>query len=396
MVVNQDMRALRADDHTSTGGFFSLFKVPGPVVGLAPMAGFTGASFRSICADEGASFTVTELVSARGIRYDRKLTRSKRYLMPTRGDRPWGIQLFGFDPADFSYAVERLFSDPVFASASFIDINMGCPVPKVVRDGAGAALMKTPDLSGEIVAASVEAAMPFGKYVTVKIRSGFDADHINAPEIARIAEQAGASAVTVHARTRDQYYGGAADWQVIRRVRDAIQIPLFGNGDIASLSDLIRMREETRCDGFQIGRAARGNPFLFALIRRVLQDGADTRSADHKMTAGYYGTPISESDRRLTFIEQALLEVTSDDWLNTTTRHLDDMIDRFGEYLAIREMRAHFAHYFRGFYGASDLRGRIMRPETRDGVMAILEEAAQQREASRLLILDASDSSHVV
>ncbi|MBP6137997.1 MAG: tRNA-dihydrouridine synthase family protein, partial [Clostridia bacterium] len=195
--MNQDIRAPHADDVRSAGGFLSLFKGSEPIVGLAPMAGFTEASFRSICVDEGASFTVTELVSARGIRYDRKLSRSSRYLMPTKSDKPWGIQLFGFDPADFSFAVERLLSDPAYDSASFIDLNMGCPVPKVVRDGGGAALMKTPDLVGEIVAASVEAAALFGKPVTVKIRSGFDADSINAPEIARIAEQAGASAVTV-------------------------------------------------------------------------------------------------------------------------------------------------------------------------------------------------------
>lgn len=376
MVSNQDIRAPRADERTSAGGFLSLFNEPGPIVGLAPMAGFTEVPFRSICADEGASFTVTELVSARGIRYDHTLLRSGRYLMPTKGDRPWGIQLFGFDPADFSYAVKRLLSDPAYASASFIDINMGCPVPKVVRDGAGAALMKTPALAAEIVAASVEAASSFGKLVTVKIRSGFDAENINAPEIAHIAEKAGASAVTVHARTRDQYYTGCADWQVIRRVRDAIHIPLFGNGDITSYNDLVRMGEETQCDGFQIGRAARGNPFLFALIRKEYQKGV-------KILAAHCETPEQKSNHALTFGDQALLEVSSEHWLNTTTRHLDDMIDYLGEHTAIREMRAHFAHYFRGFYGASGLRGRIMQPETRDGIMAILKEAAQLRKAAR-------------
>lgn len=376
MVMNQDMRAPRADECTSAGGFLSLFQGQGHIVGLAPMAGFTDAPYRSICADEGASFTVTELVSARGIRYDQKLKRTGRYLIPTKGDRPWGIQLFGFDPADFSYAVTRLLSDPEYASASFIDINMGCPVPKVVRDGAGAALMKTPDFAGEIVAASVEAASSFGKLVTVKIRSGFDAENINAPEIARIAEKAGASAVTVHARTRDQYYTGCADWQVIRRVRDAIRIPLFGNGDINSYNDLVRMGEETQCDGFQVGRAARGNPFLFALIRKEYQEGV-------KIHAAHCETPEQKSNHALTFSEQTILEVSSEHWLNITTRHLNDMIGCLGEYAAIREMRAHFAYYFRGFYGASGLRGRIMQSETRDGVIAILEEAAQLRDAAR-------------
>lgn len=380
MVMNQDIRAPHADDVRSVGGFLSLFKGSEPIVGLAPMAGFTEAAFRSICADEGSSFTVTELVSARGIRYDRELSRSARYLMPTMSDKPWGIQLFGFDPADFSFAIERLLSDPAYDSASFIDLNMGCPVPKVVRDGGGAALMKTPDLVGEIVAASVEAAALFGKPVTVKIRSGFDADSINAPEIARIAEQAGAAAVTVHARTRDQYYGGHANWKVIGQVRDAIQIPVIGNGDITSLVDLVRMREETRCDGFQIGRAARGNPFLFALVGRAYQEGVNAHARKQ-------GTQALGRESTLTFDEQTLLEVSSDYWLSITTRHLNDMIDNFGEYTAIREMRAHFAHYFRGFHGASALRSRIMRHETRDGVMEVLEEAARQREISRQSIL---------
>ncbi|HHW94235.1 MAG TPA: tRNA dihydrouridine synthase DusB [Clostridiaceae bacterium] len=416
MVANQEIRAPHADDCASAGGFLSLFEAPEPIVGLAPMAGFTESSFRSICADEGASFTVTELVSARGIRFDHKLTRSERYLMPTKGERPWGIQLFGFDPDDFSYAIERLLSDPDYASSSFIDINMGCPVQKVVRDGGGAALMKTPELAGEIVAASVKAASSYGTPVTVKIRSGFDADHINAPTIARIAEEAGAAAVTVHARTRDQYYSGQADWQVIRRVRETISIPLFGNGDITSFNDLIRMKSETQCDGFLIGRAARGNPFLFHLIRRACQgdmslhtahrclpcsvsseksrNSVGTRSAYRhwKAPCGYNDTQIAESGRTLTFQEQTLLDVPSDYWLEITTRHLDDMIFNLGEYTAIREMRTQFAHYFRGFHGASGLRNRIMQQEKRDGVVALLEEAAQQREASRLIFRDATRS----
>lgn len=381
----QDLRAPQADAKRSAGGFFSFFKESSLIVGLAPMAGFTEAPFRSICADQGASFTVTELVSARGIRYDPKLTRSGRYLAPTKGDRPWGIQLFGFDPDDFSFAVKRLLADPAYASASFIDINMGCPVPKVVRDGAGAALMKTPDLVREIVSASVEAASPFGKLVTVKMRSGFDGENINAPEIARITEEAGASAVTVHARTRDQYYCGQADWRVIRQVRDAITIPLLGNGDIASLHDLFRMREETQCDGFQIGRAARGNPFLFRVAERAFQADHAKREAES-----------SESVRPLTFADQALLDISTDCWLNITTRHLDDMIEYLGEYVAIREMRAHFAYYFRGFHGVSGLRGRIMALHTRDGVMEVLKEAARQREVTRRKYLDANDSSRVV
>ena len=167
---------------------------------------------------------------------------------------------------------------------------------------------------------------------------------------------------------------------MIEQVRDAIQIPVIGNGDITSLVDLVRMREKTRCDGFQIGRAARGNPFLFALVGRAYQEGVNANARKQ-------GTQALGRESTLTFDEQTLLEVSSDYWLSITTRHLNDMIDNFGEYTAIREMRAHFAHYFRGFHGASALRSRIMRHETRDGVMEVLEEAARQREISRQSIL---------
>lgn len=326
------------------GGFLSLFPGDETIIGLAPMAGFTEAPFRSLCAEEGASFTVTELVSARGIRHDRDFKRSARYLLPTGGNRPWGIQLFGFDPGDFAYAVGRLLSDPLYSTVSFIDLNMGCPAPKVVRDGAGAALMRTPALAARIVEASVKAAEPFGKMVTVKMRSGFDRDHVNAPDIARIAEQSGASAVTVHARTRDQYYSGDADWQVIRRVREMIAIPLLGNGDLADAGDLVSMRRQTGCDGFQIGRAARGNPFIFSVLRGRAPAGQ---------------------------------------WLDVMTRHLNEMISLFGERTAVLEMRSHFAFYLRGFNGAASLRRQIMKPETPEDVLTVLKKAAECREAEQ-------------
>ncbi len=362
MTMDQKINAPRADDRLSAGGFLSLFPESELVVGLAPMAGFTEAPFRTICAEQGASFTVTELVSARGIRYDRDLSRCGRYLKPTKGKKPWGIQLFGFDPADFAFAIERLLSDPTYESASFIDLNMGCPAPKVVRDGAGAALMKTPDLVSRIVEESVKTAQLFDKMVTVKIRSGFDVDQINAPEIARVAESAGASAVTVHARTRDQYYSGVADWSVIKRVRDAIAIPVLGNGDIVTAKDLKRMKLETNCDAFQVGRAARGNPFLFSMVRDM---------------------DATESLLQPSPEEDILRKVSSDAWLDVMTRHLDGMISLLGERTAVLEMRAHFAQYLRGFNGASLYRRQIMQPETRAGVISILEDSAIRREKAR-------------
>lgn len=362
MTMDQKMKAPHPDDRLSAGGFLSLFPEGELIIGLAPMAGFTEAPFRAICAEEGASFTVTELVSARGIRYDRDLNRCGRYLTPTKGKKPWGIQLFGFDPGDFAFAIERLLSDPTYESASFIDLNTGCPAPKVVRDGAGAALMKTPNLVGRIVESSVKAAQLFDKLVTVKIRSGFDIEHINAPEIARVAEGAGASAVTVHARTRDQYYSGVADWSVIKRVRDAVAIPVLGNGDIVTAKDLQRMKLETNCDAFQVGRASRGNPFLFSMIRDIDTD---------------------EALLQLSPEEEILRKISCDDWLDVMTRHLDGMISLLGERTAVLEMRAHFAQYLRGFNGASIYRRQIMQPETRDEVISILHDAAIRREKAR-------------
>lgn len=331
-------------------------------VGLAPMAGFTTPAFRTIAAREGAAFTVTELVSAKGIRYDPNLKRSARYLKPTLADKPWAIQLFGHDPEDFAFAIDRLLSDPLYGGVSFIDLNMGCPVPKVTREGAGCALMGNLPLAQAIAAASVKAATPYAKPVTAKIRSGLSAEAIHARDMAKALEGGGVSMVTVHARTWDQYYQGRADWEVIRQVKEALTIPVFGNGDLGQAGDLEKMGQLTGCDGYMVGRAARGNPFVFRILGQ-----------DPGLFEG-----IRPEDR-------LLVQVTTAQWWAVMIDHLDLTIDLLGEAVAIREMRSAFAFYLRGFPGSPQYRSRIMEPVTRPGLLEILKEAAEAREAARLL-----------
>lgn len=343
----KEEKVLRKDQDARAEGFLSLLE-PLPL-GLAPMAGFTTAPFRTIAARMGASFTVTELVSARGIRHDPTLKRSARYLVPSGGDKPWGIQLFGQDPEDFVYAITRLYEEPLYRSASFIDLNMGCPAPKVLREGAGCSLMRDPKLVERVVKAAVNTASDFGWPVTAKIRSGVSPDTINACLIARVIEAAGASALTIHARTLDQYYKGQADWKIIRQVKESVSIPVIGNGDLALPGDLEKMREATGCDGFMVGRAARGNPFIFDLLRG-----------------------------------QAM-EITTGSWLKVMLEHLDATIEMLGEEVAIREMRSHFAFYLRGFEDSARFRRQVMEPVSREGVVRVLHQAAKRRDDSYLL-----------
>ena len=317
---------------------------------LAPMAGTTDVTYRRICRRFGAGLVVTELVSARGIRHDVKLKTQYRYLEISPDERPVAIQLFGTDPEDFALAIDRIMAHPVLSSCSLIDINAGCPVHKVSGNGngpvtgSGSGLLLQPALLGEITRRSVKAAASAGIPVTAKIRIGWDRERINAPEIARVLEDAGASAVFVHGRTRDQMYSGMADWAAIAAVKAAVTIPVYGNGDVVHPGDARRMILETGVDGVMIGRAALGNPWLFQAAAAELA-----------------GNPLPPSPSVAERIPVIL-------------EHVDGLVNRLGESVGIREMRKHLAQYLRGTHGAAALKRKAMTALTRSEVAAVLDE----------------------
>ncbi len=287
---------------------------------LAPMAGVTDLPFRLLCKEQGAALCCMEMVSAKGIYYKNKNTES--LLTVDERERPVSLQLFGSDPAIMGAMAAKI----EHRNFDILDINMGCPVPKVVNNGDGSALMKNPVLAGRIIESMVKAIK---KPVTVKIRKGFDEDHVNAVEMAHVAEESGAAAIAVHGRTREQYYSGKADWNIIRQVKEAVSIPVIGNGDILDARDVIAMKEQTGCDGFMIGRGAQGNPWIFHQILHYFETGE------------LIGKPPME------------------EMVETMLRHAKLQIEFKGDYLGIREMRKHAAWYTAGYKGASKLRGRI-------------------------------------
>ena len=293
-------------------------------VALAPMAGISDLPYRVICREFGCGLTVSEMVSAKGLLYKNEKTLAM--LQIDEAERPTAIQLFGSVPEELAEAARIVEAQ----GADIIDFNMGCPVPKVVNNGEGSALMKVPELAGKILEAMVKAVrVP----VTVKFRAGWDEEHRNAVEIAKIAEASGVAAVAVHGRTRNQFYMGKADWEIIRRVKEAVRIPVFGNGDVFTAGDGLRMFKETNCDGLMLARGAYGNPWLFTQLRAALE-GKDIPA------------------------------VTAEEKLQQIILHATALVDFKGEKIAIREMRSHASAYIKGLPRASEYREKFHRLET--------------------------------
>lgn len=307
---------------------------------LAPMAGVTDAAFRELCREMGAAYTVTEMVSAKAVEYHDKKTALLADL--SRDSRPIFLQIFGNEPDTMALAAERLMQ---FSPDGF-DVNMGCPVPKIAGNGSGSALMKTPELCGEIVAAMTRRVdVP----VTVKIRAGWDEEHKNAVEVAKICEQAGAAAVCVHGRTRNQMYLGQADWGIIKEVKEAVSIPVIGNGDVVDAQSACRLLEQTGCDMVMVGRGALGNPWIFREINAYLTDACRILP------------PPGMAERILTI-----------------RRHIGAMCEQKGELHAMKEARKHVGWYLHGLRGAAEFRRRAGQLTTLRDLDDLLGEVYRQ------------------
>lgn len=302
---------------------------------LAPLAGITDGPFRRLCAEQGAALVYSEMVSAKGLWYKDKNTGKLLEILP--GEDPVAYQLFGHEPEIMAFAARELEG----SGNVIFDINMGCPVPKIVKNGEGSALMKNPDLAHDVIAAAVKNT---SKPVTVKIRAGWDAASVNAVEVARAAADAGAAAVAVHGRTREQYYSGKADWSVIAAVKSAVDIPVIGNGDVTDAASGLRMMEETGCDFAMVGRGALGNPWIFA-----------------ELNAAWRGEPLPSPPTKEEKKQMMLL-------------HFNDVLDLKGEYVAVREMRKHVGWYLKGVPGAAAFRGRINQISSAEELRQAIEE----------------------
>lgn len=302
---------------------------------LAPMAGVTDLSFRLLCKEQGCGYMISEMISAKAVLYNNKNTE---VLLAKRDEEgPVALQFFGSDPEIMADMAARL-EDRGFAA---FDINMGCPVPKIVNNHEGSALMKDPALAGKIVETMVRRVKcP----VTVKFRKGFDDEHVNAVEFAHIMEECGAASVTVHGRTREQFYSGEADWSIIRDVVDRVNIPVWGNGDVFSAEDALRMVKETGCAGVAVARGAKGNPWIFREIKAALN-----------------GEPIPP--------RPSMEEIKA-----TIKRQTELMLEYKPEYIAIREMRKHVSWYTTGLRNCSALRAEVNSTETMEELFELLDK----------------------
>lgn len=305
---------------------------------LSPMAGVTDLPFRLICKEQDCGVLYTEMVNAKALCYDDQNT--KKMLKIEEEEHPVAIQIFGSDPEYMGGAAKILNSYP----NEILDINMGCPAPKVVKNGDGSALLKNPELAAKVLRAVVDNSE---KPVTLKIRKGWDDTCINAVEIAKIAEDCGISAIAVHGRTREQYYSGKADWDIIREVKENVSIPVIGNGDVFEVEDAINMLNKTNCDAIMIGRGAQGNPWIFKRINHYMQTG------------------------------EILAEPTLEEKIDTAMKHLKLAVQEHGEYVAVREMRKHIAWYLKGLRNSARVRDEINKIESYEEVVSKLKSYMQ-------------------
>lgn len=306
-------------------------------IALAPMAGVTDLPFRVICKEMGAGYTISEMVSAKALLFKNVKTQAMLEIAPK--ERPTAIQLFGSVPEELAEAAKIVEA----SGADIIDFNMGCPVHKIVSNGEGSALMQKPELAQAIFQSMVQAVqIP----VTVKMRAGWDEAHKNAPYLAHLAQESGIAAVAIHGRTRSQFYSGQADWSVIKAVKESVQIPVFGNGDVFTAEDGMRMRQETGCDGVMVGRGAEGNPWIFRALKEALA-----------------GNTVIEP-------------VTITERFTMMQRHLKDLIDFKGEKVALREMRHHGTAYIKGLPHAAAYKNKLNQLSSYQEFEELLEEYA--------------------